>query len=303
MDVPMKAPFSYWSFFLLLLGPNALNGDIIHKERSLYSNVIVQKIGANTCLQFTVRRDTKNQSCFNPSAPKRLVFAYAKMTLASILLMPEPKYILVVGLGGGTLPMAFNRLFPNATIHAIEIDTAVTKVAKKYFDFTEGNQIKVFDQDGRVFTKRAMANSFKYDLIILDAFNGDYIPEHLMTQEYLQENKAILSEKGLLASNTFTTSALYDHESTTYASVFDPLINFKRPETNNRILLAPNESIDRAQIISRAKMYEARMVEFNVPIVDYAENILDALNRQPDWDTGARVLTDQYSPANLLNSR
>ena len=199
--------------------------------------------------------------------------------------------------------MAFNRLFPNATIHAIEIDTAVTKVAKKYFDFTESNQIKVFDQDGRVFTKRAMANSFKYDLIILDAFNGDYIPEHLMTQEYLQENKAILSEKGLLASNTFTTSALYDHESTTYASVFDPLINFKRPETNNRILLAPNESIDRAQIISRAKMYEARMVEFNVPIVDYAQNILDALNRQPDWDTGARVLTDQYSPANLLNSR
>ena len=43
-----------------------------------------------------------------------------------------------------------------------------------------------------------------------------------MTQEYLQENKAILSKKGLLASNTFTTSALYDHESTTYASVFDP---------------------------------------------------------------------------------
>ena len=78
--------------------------------------------------------------------------------------------------------MAFHRLFPTAVIHAIEIDTAVTKVAKKYFDFTENDQIKV-DQDGRVFTKRALANSFKYDLIILDAFNGDYIPEHLMTQD------------------------------------------------------------------------------------------------------------------------
>ena len=199
--------------------------------------------------------------------------------------------------------MAFHRLFPTAMIHAIEIDTAVTKVAKKYFDFTENDQIKVFDQDGRVFTKRALANSFKYDLIILDAFNGDYIPEHLMTQEYLQENKAILSEKGLLASNTFTTSALYDHESTTYASVFDPLLNFKRPETNNRILLAPNEPIDRAQIVSRAIKYGPHMAKFNVPIADYAQDILEALDGQPDWNTDARVLTDQYSPANLLNSR
>ena len=290
-------------FLLLLLGPARLKSDIIHKERSLYSNVIVKKIGANTCLQFTVRKDTKNQSCFNPKAPERLVFAYAKMTMASILLMPEPKHILFVGLGGGTLPMAFHRLFPTAVIHAIEIDTAVTKVAKKYFDFTENDRIKVFDQDGRVFTKRALANSFKYDLIILDAFNGDYIPEHLMTQEYLQENKAILSEKGLLASNTFTTSALYDHESTTYASVFDPLLNFKRPETNNRILFAPNEPINRARIVSRAKKYGPRMAAFNVPIADYAQDILEALGGQPDWNTDARVLTDQYSPANLLNSR
>ena len=155
MVIQMRTAILFWFVLLLLFGPARLNSDIIHKERSLYSNVIVKKIGANRCLQFTVRKDTKNQSCFFPRAPERLVFAYAKMTMASILLMPEPKNILVVGLGGGTLPMAFHRLFPTAVIHAIEIATAVTKVAEKYFDFNESDQIQVFDQDGRVFTKKS----------------------------------------------------------------------------------------------------------------------------------------------------
>ncbi len=292
----------FLTLLCLSLGSFEIHSSVIHKERSLYSNVIVKRIGPNTCLQFTVRRDTKNQSCFNPQTPKKLVFSYAKMTMASVLFVPEPKTILVIGLGGGTLPMAFHRLFNQTTIHAVEIDTAVVKVAKKYFDLIENDQIKVFSQDGRVFTKRAKAKSLKYDLIILDAFNGDYIPEHLMTREYLQENRSILSTNGLLASNTFSTSALYDHESETYASVFGNLVNFKRIETNNRVLFAPVNKPDQATIMKRAKKFQALMKEYDVPIMEYAKNISEALSARPDWNQDARILTDQYSPANLLRS-
>ena len=294
------------TFFLTLLFLTAASFNthsaVIHKERSLYSNVIVKQVGANTCLQFTVRRDTKNQSCFNPKTPQKLVFNYAKMTMASVLFMPDPKSILIIGLGGGTLPMAFHRLFSEATIHAVEIDTAVIKVAKKYFDLVENHKIKIFGQDGRVFTKRAKSRPVKYDLIFLDAFNGDYIPEHLMTQEYLQENQSILSESGLLVSNTFSTSALYDHESATYASVFSNLVSFKRFETNNRVLFAPTSKPDQTTIMKRAEKFKNRMEAYDVPIMDYANDISEALNAKPDWNENARILTDQYSPANLLRS-
>ena len=198
--------------------------------------------------------------------------------------------------------MAFHRLFNQATIHAVEIDTAVVKVAKKYFDLIENDQIKVFSQDGRVYTKRAKAKSLKYDLIILDAFNGDYIPEHLMTREYLQENQSILSKNGLLASNTFSTSALYHHESETYASVFNNLVNFKRVDTNNRVLFAPVNKPDQTTIMKRAKKFKGHMTEFDVPIMEYAKDISEALSARPDWNQNARILTDQYSPANLLRS-
>ena len=83
-------------------------------------------------------------------------------------------------------------MFPAAEIHAIEIDPAVINVARKYFDFNPGKKITVFEEDGRVFVKRAIKKGYKYDLVLLDAFDHEYIPEHLLTKEFLEEVKRIL---------------------------------------------------------------------------------------------------------------
>src|SRR5262249_43038878 len=140
------------------------------------------------CLQFSVRKDRHNQSCRDSNDPKRLVFQYTQSMLASTLLLdPSPQNVLIVGLGGGTLPTALAELYPNAHIDVVEIDPAVTAIAQRYFDFAPGPNMRVFEQDARVWTKRAATRPLRYDLIMLDAFNGDYIPEHLMTREYLQE--------------------------------------------------------------------------------------------------------------------
>ena len=58
-------------------------------------------------------------------------------------------------LGGGTIPSILTRLYPESTIHVVEIDPAVVRVAKKYFSFTETENVKVFVQDARVYIKRA----------------------------------------------------------------------------------------------------------------------------------------------------
>ena len=62
-----------------------------------------------------------------------------------------------------------------------------------------------------------------HDLIMLDAFNGDYIPEHLMTREYLEETSKLMAENAVVVANTFSISQLYHHESTTYQAVFGSL--------------------------------------------------------------------------------
>jgi spermidine synthase len=286
---------------ILLLGTILPAGaNIIHREKSLYSTILVDERGSLICLQFSVRKDQRNQSCLDRSTPQKMVFPYAHMMMLSLLFDPEPHNVLVVGLGGGTLPVALHELYPGATIDVVEIDPAVKTVAETYFDFAESERMKVTLQDARVFTKRAMSRERRYDLIMLDAFNGDYIPEHLMTKEYLEETRALLVPGGVLAANTFAISRLYDHESTTYQAVFGTFYNVRSRLSANRIIIAVNGELPDMETLSAAAAALAgRLRPYDVQINDY----LPGFSTRPDWDTTARILTDQYAPANLLGNQ
>lgn len=280
--------------------PPPADARVIHRERSMYSNILIDKQGSVLCLKFTVRRDQRNQSCMNERRPKEMVFIYAHMMMASLLLNPEPERILVLGLGGGTLPMALDELLPEARIDVVEIDPAVVRVAREYFRFAPSTRVDVFAQDGRVFIKRAVQQERQYDLVMLDAFNGEYIPEHLMTREFLEETESLLAPGGVLAANTFSISDLYDHESVTYATVFEEFFNLRSDDTGNRVILARNGPLpDRKALARRAEALAPALAPYGVE----PQRLLELFSTEADWDTDARVLTDQYAPVNLLKSR
>ena len=270
---------------------------VIHKERSLYQTILVEKAGSTVCLKFSVRRNQRNQSCIDQRRPREMVFAYTRMMMAALLLNPSPRRILVVGLGGGTLPTALEEIYPETTVDGVEIDPAVVSVAERYFGFVATDRLRVHVGDARAFVKRAARNGDTYDLVMLDAFNSDYIPEHLMTREFLLEASSLLTEDGALAANTFASSRLYDHESVTYSDVFGPFFNLRLPESSNRVILAAKQPLpDMLTLQRRAAALSERLRPFGVDIRSYPKHLLSKV----DWDTGARVLTDQYSPANLL---
>ena len=277
-----------------------LHARVIHSETSLYQNIIVMDDGTLRCMQFTVRKDQRNQSCVDLHAPQRLVFPYARMMLAALLLDPMPSNVLIIGLGGGTLPTTLAALYAYAHIDIVELDPAVVVVAKKYFGFVPTTNMRVFEQDARVWVKRAAAAPTRYDLIMLDAFNGDYIPEHLLTREYLQETRELLTDGGILASNTFAISRLYHNESVTYASVFGTLYNLRSSDTANRVIIVRRGQLADIDALARSAQVLAPALEpYGVPIESYPT----AMTTTPDWDQNARILTDQYSPANLLKGR
>jgi len=285
----------------LALAQHAHAEEIVHHERSLYQNILVVDNGERRCLQFTLRESPRSQSCKDLDAPRRLVFGYTKMMLASLLVLENPRRILVIGLGGATLPQTLAALFPDVPIDIVEIDPAVVQVAEKYFDFAPSANVRVVVEDARVWGKRAAGGDTRYDLILLDAFNGDYIPEHMMTLEYLEETRALLTDRGVLAANTFATSELYAHESATYARAFGPFFNVKMSTNSNRIIIAvrtpplPN----RSALDAAARRIAERLAPFGMDAFDFPAR----MDTRTDWRSDARVLTDQYSPANLLRER
>ena len=284
---------------------------VLHEERSLYTRILVHQNNDLLCLKFTLIRSDSNQSCKDLAQPKRMVFTYAQMTMAALLFNPTPKRILIVGLGGGTLPMALRELVPSALIDTVEIDPAVIRVANDYFGYRTDAQNRIFTEDARVFGKRAKIKGQRYDLVILDAFNGDYIPEHLMTVEYLQEMRDLLTPNGTLVANTFSSSSLYHHESNSYRQVFGDFINYRRKDTGNRVILIPQaqrSSDDRAPqeealLLARADALKTSLEPYGVPITRIAKEVALADGARPDWNLRKRPLSDQYSPANLLRRR
>nr|WP_259368069.1 MULTISPECIES: fused MFS/spermidine synthase [unclassified Colwellia] len=288
-------------FILSCLFVNSTSAEVVHQERSLYRNILVDDQGDLRCLKFNVKTTKTNQSCFYKTAPQRLVFNYTKLLFSGLLLIEQPKSILIVGLGGGTMSNVLQELYPTSKITNVEIDPAVVKVARQYFGFLENQAVSSVIQDGRIFIKRALIRKQQYDWIILDAFNGDYIPEHLLTQEFLQEAKDLLSPEGVLSANTFSVSDLYAHESATYKAVFGDFYNVRNYKNSNRIILAAKGQLPSVELINqRAKKLQTRLTPFNIDLLKISQQ-MTPISVEQDWPEKTKLLTDQFSPANLLN--
>lgn len=268
---------------------------LVHSQRSLYRDVLVYEGRDVRCMCFTRDCRIGRQSCMDLDQPDRIVMNYPQMMLAALYAKPEPSSVLIVGLGGGTIPRALKQVAPKVRIDVVEIDPAVIDVAKTHFDFVEDAQVRAIVADGRVFVKRALREQRRYDLIMLDAFDHEYIPEHLLTREFLSEVKSLLAPNGILAANTFSSSRLYDHESVTYAAVFPTFYNLKK---DNRVIIAAKGSLPtREQLRANSQRFDVAFRRFGFN----ASSLLPLFKTKPDWNRNARVLTDQYSPANLLN--
>ena len=131
----MKLSATIFLAAVALFQSDPLEGRIVHREQSLYQTILVDDTGTRRCLQFSVRRDQRNQSCIDLKHPQQMVFTYTQMMMAGLLLAPDPQRILMIGLGGGTLPLALNDLFPQVRIDIVEIDSAVVRIAREFFGF------------------------------------------------------------------------------------------------------------------------------------------------------------------------
>lgn len=103
----------------------------------------------------------------------------------------------ILGLGTGMMACQFNR---QDQLTYIDIDPQVIAIANdsRYFSFLRdcAPHIRTILGDGRLKLKNTSQHS--QDMIILDAFNSDAIPIHLLTLEAVQQFRSLLSEDGIM---------------------------------------------------------------------------------------------------------
>ena len=137
--------------------------------------------------------------------------------------------------------------------------------------------------------------------VILDAFNGDYIGTMTVS---IYRKRDLLTPDGTLVANTFSSSNLYHHESNSYRQVFGDFTNYRRQDTGNRVILITQRNSDIRTPLSEelSAIAHAPFGGLRLRCADcaHAADVAIAAGAA-DWIC-ARPLSDQYSPANLLQA-
>jgi len=112
--------------------------------------------------------------------------------------------ILLLGFGLGSIPRILERKF-HKTYHytAVELDEAVLYLAQKYTLPQLSSSIETICTDAYAYVQQSEQ---KYDMICMDVFLDDTIPEQFQTIVYLQALKQRLSPNGILLYNCLAAS-------------------------------------------------------------------------------------------------
>lgn len=229
-------PFpSYVMPLVVLLASVRAEPTVLYEKPGQFGMVIVTEEEGLRTLRF--EKHGARQSVVKPGDPEHLELPYASVAFTGLALCAEPGRALVVGLGGGTLPMFLRHHFPQAAIDAVEIDPDVVHVARTYFGFREDGRMRATVGDGREFIERTRQ---PYDIIFLDAFGSDAVPAHLTTREFLQAVRRAVRKDGVVVGNIWQRefNPLHDSMVRTYQDVFDELYILSVQGTSNEILLA-----------------------------------------------------------------
>ncbi|MBC8283133.1 MAG: fused MFS/spermidine synthase [Nitrospinae bacterium] len=211
---------------------------VLARERSPYNDIYVIRNGDYRELWFKGNGDYFLQSRVNIEQQRQLALVYSNMMMASLLFCPNPRRLLMVGLGGAAVTNFLSEWFPNLHIDVVEIDEKVIEVSKKYFFLRESNRYRIFPEDGRVFIQKRKGQE-KYDWIILDAFKSGSIPYHLKTHEFYKEIRDILKPDGVVGSNLYGKgNSLKPRDTKTFMSIFPNIYCFEDAERVATVLIA-----------------------------------------------------------------
>ena len=143
------------------------------------------------------------QSKMALDAPHLLVLPYTRYMMLSLMFLPDPKRILLIGLGAGSLVRYLSTMLPDCRIDAVDHSQEIIDLARTYFKLPETDNITVYCQGGVEFLENRDEGE-PYDIILLDAFDELGIADVIYNREFFTTCRNHLTEGGTLCSNLWS---------------------------------------------------------------------------------------------------
>lgn len=205
LELPTPFPTEYGK--LLLLEPaDADRVALLESIRSgSYEKPFIADDGDARTLYFSL---IYVQSCMRLKAPDALELAYTRKMMAFLLFHTNPRSLLLLGLGGGSLAKFCHRHLPQAKIRAVEISPQVIAFREQFCVPPDDERFQVIEADAAEYLAAtrgtpggAKALRERHDIIMIDAFDRHGLASSISTPAFYADVRAALLPRGVLVCN------------------------------------------------------------------------------------------------------
>lgn len=261
---------------------------------SQYNTIIINESPPYLSMRFGYNTRLYTESVFNTDDPLELPVRYTQLMMSGFSYVDDFAKVLEIGSGGGRFVSYLSSfLEDDVQITTVELDPEVVQLAGKYFDLTERPNLDIRVSDGRLYLLR---DPTVYDVIMVDAYRGPFVPFHLLTQEFYDLANSKLSADGVLVQNVEPSTMLFDAAIATISSVFDHVDVY--PAGGNIVVVAYNGDFqETGALMARAQGLDSTYgLRYPVSAMLTERRIVEV--SQLD----GQILTDDFAPVNYLRS-
>lgn len=253
------------------------DGLVVHQTQSDDGIIEVVDLADTRSMHFgTLPR----QSSMSLRRPHTLELTYTQTMMACLIINPNPKRVLVVGLGGGSLVKFLLYHFPDCYIDVIEYRQDVIDVAQSFFNVPKNDpRLTIYHGDGYLFVQqRYFQDEEQYDLLLVDAYDHIGMAASVGVQAFFDACAGLLSSTGVMSINLWGSDRpLFNQTMTRINHSFDGRTMILPVENKGNVIgLATMQTVTQAYLKKNRAMVEQQEIQFNINLPKF----LQALTRQ-----------------------
>jgi len=176
---------------------------VVRRDCEAMTRPYIFETGEERRLHFT---QEATQSAMSLLEPDSLIAPYTRKMMAFLLMNPNPRHILMLGLGGGSLAKFCYRNLPKTRITVVEIDADVIAMRDQFLIPRDDERFRVVHGDGARYLE---VMDGQIDVLLVDAFDADGIATSLTDARFCRAAARRLTERGVVVMNLWGETERY----------------------------------------------------------------------------------------------
>jgi spermidine synthase len=213
------------------------------------------------------------QSSMKVDDPYELVLSYTRAMMAFLLFRPRPRHVVMVGLGGGSMPKFVHRNLSTTRTTVIEIEPKVIGIASQYFHLPpEDERLQVVAGEGGEWVA---SHPDCCDVLMVDGYDSREQVPQLCSEDFYANARAALAADGVLVVNLWSSDSRYDAYLQRMENVFDALVCVPAERRGNVAVLAFRQAPGKPRWDELRASARALQALYGLEFLNFVEGIRD----------------------------